>query len=171
MIRSLIQVLGTIVEFTAMYFFLGKCPAPYKYTYIDIECDPEMVLSEVHLTTSDGHPLDHADELCDRTWCLNRTEPHKYGHCLGKKKCSFSLDTYRNDGYCQHRIVFIVYQCKPGKGASINSYGFKNPNNVWIWMGGWVTINPNIVRIFKSVGINGRSLIPSNSRYIMVTFI
>ncbi len=25
-------------------------------------------------------------------------------------------------------------------------------------VGGWVTINPNIVRIFKSVGINGRSL-------------
>ncbi len=27
-----------------------------------------------------------------------------------------------------------------------------------LWVGGWVTINPNIVRIFKSVGINGRSL-------------
>ncbi len=28
------------------------------------------------------------------------------------------------------------------------------------WVGGWVTKNPNIVRIFKSVGINGRSLNP-----------
>ena len=26
------------------------------------------------------------------------------------------------------------------------------------WVGGWVTTNPNIVRIFKSIGINGRSL-------------
>ncbi len=25
------------------------------------------------------------------------------------------------------------------KGVSIISYGFKNPNNVQIWMGGWFT--------------------------------
>ncbi len=71
-------------------------------------------------------------------------------------------------------------------------YGFKNPNNVRIWLGGWVTAkwvfgfknplvkkiqdqriillwmfgslggwvttNPNIVRIFKSLEINGCSL-------------
>ena len=56
-------------------------------------------------------------------------------------------------------------------------FGFKNPlalNHVWCfktnrsftanvqifgWVGGWVATNPNIIRIFKSLGNNGRSLI------------
>ncbi len=44
--------------------------------------------------------------------------------------------------YIVKNIEFItkMYQGHPDKGASINFYGFKTPNNVRIWMGGWVTV-------------------------------